>query len=80
MHVRRYSIAVDVHRRADVRVARHWRSVIDTLPIQLAAERLSRMRGVDCDSFRVCSFVVEDEHGLWHKKAVPTDRLQSRNS
>lgn len=51
-----------------------WQFVIDVLPIQLAAERLSRMAGVDCDSFRVCSYIVEDEHGLLHKKAeVPQD-------
>jgi glucosamine--fructose-6-phosphate aminotransferase (isomerizing) len=46
-----------------------WQFAIDVLPIQLAAERLSRLVGVDCDSFRVCSFVVEDEHGLLRKKA-----------
>jgi fructoselysine-6-P-deglycase FrlB-like protein len=47
----------------------HWQFVVDVLPIQLAAERLSRMSGVDCDSFRICSYVVEDEHGLLGKKA-----------
>jgi glutamine---fructose-6-phosphate transaminase (isomerizing) len=47
----------------------HWQFVIDVLPIQLAAERLSIMSGVDCDSFRICSYVVEDEHGLLGKKA-----------
>jgi glucosamine--fructose-6-phosphate aminotransferase (isomerizing) len=47
----------------------HWQFAIDMLPIQLAAERLSRLRGVDCDSFRICSYVVEDEYGLAPKKA-----------
>jgi glucosamine--fructose-6-phosphate aminotransferase (isomerizing) len=47
----------------------HWQSVVDILPVQLAAERLSRMSGVDCDSFRICSYVVEDENGLLHKQA-----------
>jgi glucosamine--fructose-6-phosphate aminotransferase (isomerizing) len=47
----------------------HWQFVIDVLPVQLAAERLSRLAGVDCDSFRICSYVVEDEHGLLRKKA-----------
>ena len=47
----------------------NWQFVIDVLPIQLAAERLSRMSGVDCDSFRICSYIVEDEHGLLHKQA-----------
>lgn len=46
-----------------------WQFAIDMLPVQLAAERLSRLRGVDCDSFRICSYVVEDEYGLAHKKA-----------
>jgi len=49
----------------------HWQFVIDVLPIQLAAERLSRLAGVDCDSFRVCSYIVEDEHGLRKKAEVP---------
>jgi fructoselysine-6-P-deglycase FrlB-like protein len=47
----------------------HWQFAIDMLPIQLAVERLSRLRGVDCDSFRICSYVVEDEYGLVNKKA-----------
>ena len=46
-----------------------WQFIIDVFPIQLAAERLSRMVGVDCDSFRTCSYVVEDEQGLLPKKA-----------
>ena len=50
----------------------HWQFAIDMLPIQLAAERLSRLAGVDCDSFRICSYVVEDEHGLLSKKAEAT--------
>jgi glucosamine--fructose-6-phosphate aminotransferase (isomerizing) len=41
-----------------------WQFLIDIIPAQLAAERLSRLSGVDCDSFRLCSFVVEDEYGL----------------
>jgi hypothetical protein len=45
-----------------------WQFVIDVLPVQLAAERLSRLSGVDCDSLRICSYVVEDEHGLLGKK------------
>jgi glutamine---fructose-6-phosphate transaminase (isomerizing) len=41
-----------------------WQFLIDIIPAQLAAEQLSRMSGVDCDSFRYCSFIVEDEYGL----------------
>ena len=46
----------------------HLQFVFDVVPAQIAAERLSRMAGVDCDSFRVCSYIVEDENGL-RKKA-----------
>jgi glucosamine--fructose-6-phosphate aminotransferase (isomerizing) len=45
-----------------------WQFILDIMPIQLAAERLSRLAGVDCDTFRVCSFIVEDEYGLLGKK------------
>lgn len=41
-----------------------WQFLADTIPAQLAAERLSRLSQVDCDSFRVCSYVVEGEYGL----------------
>ena len=38
--------------------------VIDVIPAQIAAERLAALRGEDCDSFRLCSYIVEDEGGL----------------
>jgi glutamine---fructose-6-phosphate transaminase (isomerizing) len=41
-----------------------WQFLVDIIPVQLAAEQLSRLSGVDCDSFRFCSFIVEDEFGL----------------
>ena len=41
-----------------------WQFLIDIIPVQLAAEYLSRLSGVDCDAFRLCSYVVEGEHGL----------------
>jgi len=41
-----------------------WQFVVDVVPAQLAAEHLSRIRGVDCDSFRLCSYVVESEGGI----------------
>lgn len=41
-----------------------WQFVVDMIPAQLAAERLSRLRGVDCDTLRLCPFIVEDESGL----------------
>jgi hypothetical protein len=45
-------------------VPAEWQFVIDILPAQLAAEYLARLAGVDCDSFRICSYIVEDEYGL----------------
>jgi glucosamine--fructose-6-phosphate aminotransferase (isomerizing) len=41
-----------------------WQFVIDAVPAQIAAERLSRLRGVDCDAFRLSSYVVQSEGGL----------------
>ncbi len=45
-----------------------WQFLIDIIPAQLMAERLSQLSGVDCDTFRLCSFVVEDEGGLLPKE------------
>ena len=53
----------------------NWQFLIDIIPAQLAAERLARLSGVDCDSFRYCSFIVQDEFGLLGEKAaVPKDQ------
>jgi glucosamine--fructose-6-phosphate aminotransferase (isomerizing) len=49
-----------------------WQFLIDIIPAQLAAERLARLSGVDCDSFRFCSFIVEDEYGLLREEARAT--------
>jgi glutamine---fructose-6-phosphate transaminase (isomerizing) len=45
-----------------------WQFVIDIIPAQLAAERLAGLSGVDPDTFRLCSYVVEDEAGLLPKE------------
>ena len=42
----------------------HWQFLIDIIPAQLAAERLAELAGVDCDSFRFASYIVEDDYGL----------------
>jgi hypothetical protein len=47
-----------------------WQFLIDVFPAQLAAERLARMSGVDSDSFRSCSYIVEDDWGLLHEKVT----------
>lgn len=44
-----------------------WQFAVDVIPMQLAVETLARRRGVDCDAFRVCSYIVENEHGLLGK-------------
>jgi glutamine---fructose-6-phosphate transaminase (isomerizing) len=46
------------------RSPRGWQFLIDVIPAQLAAERLSRLRGVDCDSLRFCPYIVENEGGI----------------
>ena len=45
-------------------IASEWQFLIDIIPAQLVAERLARLSGVDPDTFRLCSFVVEEESGL----------------
>ena len=51
-----------------------WQFLIDIIPAQLAAEKLARMFGVDSDTFRYCSFIVEDEYGLLAKKEDSSKR------
>jgi len=46
------------------RSPRGWQFLIDIIPSQLAAERLSRLRGADCDSLRFCPYIVENEGGI----------------
>jgi glucosamine--fructose-6-phosphate aminotransferase (isomerizing) len=54
-----------------------WQFLIDIIPAQLAAERLAQISGVDCDSFRFCSYIVEDEYGLLREEAgAPQDQKQ----
>src|SRR6266478_1635971 len=52
-----------------------WQFLIDIIPAQLAAEKLARLSGVDSDTFRYCSFIVEDEYGLLQQKSgSPNDK------
>jgi glutamine---fructose-6-phosphate transaminase (isomerizing) len=46
------------------RSPRGWQFLSDIIPAQIAAERLSRLRGVDCDSLRFCPYIVENEGGI----------------
>ena len=51
------------------RIAADWQFLIDIIPAQLVAEAMARRTGVDCDSFRICSYIVEGEYGLREKVA-----------
>ena len=42
-------------------IPREWQFLIDIIPIQVAAERLAGRAGRDCDSFRLCSYIITDE-------------------
>lgn len=44
-----------------------WQFLIDIIPAQLVAEKLAALSGVDCDTFRLCSFVVEHDGSLLRK-------------
>ena len=44
-----------------------WQFLIDIIPAQLTAEKLARLSGSDPDTFRLCSFVVDDDGGLLPK-------------
>lgn len=60
-----------------------WQFLVDVIPMQLAAEVLAGRRGVDCDSFRVCTYIVENEHGLLgknHPLRLNGGRVGSKNA
>ena len=59
----------------------HWQFLGGTIPAQLAAERLACLLGVDCDSFRFASYIVEDDHRLLPNGIAPSlssDRNQTK--
>jgi len=47
-------------------IRREWQFLIDIIPIQLAAELLAHAGNQDCDTFRLCQYIVEDEGGIIH--------------
>jgi glucosamine 6-phosphate synthetase-like amidotransferase/phosphosugar isomerase protein len=51
-------------------IAPNWQFLVDIIPAQLAAEHLARLQGVDCDSFRNCSYVVDGEFGLMSEEVA----------
>src|SRR3984893_3509120 len=48
-----------------------WQFLFDIIPAQLAAENLSRIAGVDCDSFKNCPYIVRSEYGLITDEVAP---------
>jgi glutamine---fructose-6-phosphate transaminase (isomerizing) len=47
-----------------------WQFLVDILPAQLASEQLARLRGEDCDRFRFCANVIENESGISGRPAA----------
>ncbi len=45
-------------------IRREWQFLIDIIPIQIAAELLAHAGKQDCDTFRLCQYIVEDEGGI----------------
>jgi glucosamine--fructose-6-phosphate aminotransferase (isomerizing) len=45
-----------------------WQFLFDIIPAQLAAEHFANLLHVDCDSFRVCSYIVRGESGLLNRE------------
>jgi len=43
---------------------REWQFLIDIIPIQIAADLLAHAGNQDCDTFRLCQYIVEDEGGI----------------
>jgi glucosamine--fructose-6-phosphate aminotransferase (isomerizing) len=41
-----------------------WQFMVELMPARLLVESVSRVRGVDCDRFQFCPFVVASEEGL----------------
>jgi glucosamine--fructose-6-phosphate aminotransferase (isomerizing) len=46
------------------KISAQWQFVLEIIPIQLVAESLSHLASQNCDAFRICSYIVEEEGGL----------------
>jgi hypothetical protein len=57
-----------------------WQFLLDILPDQLAAECLAQRNSQDCDSFRICSYIVEEEGGLLPEKKSGSRELPKGES
>jgi glucosamine--fructose-6-phosphate aminotransferase (isomerizing) len=45
-------------------IRREWQFLLDIIPIQMTAEVLAQANNQDCDTFRLCQYIVEDEGGI----------------
>jgi glucosamine--fructose-6-phosphate aminotransferase (isomerizing) len=50
-----------------------WQFLVELMPVRLLIERIARARGVDCDVFRFCPYVVDREGGLGEGEKRPRD-------
>ncbi|HWR50119.1 MAG TPA: SIS domain-containing protein [Bryobacteraceae bacterium] len=41
-----------------------WQFLVDIIPAQVAAEQLAHLRGENCDAFRYCPYIIEQQAGL----------------
>jgi glucosamine--fructose-6-phosphate aminotransferase (isomerizing) len=57
------------------KIPAQWQFLTDVFPVQLAADRLALLAGVDCDLFRFASYIVEDDFGL-----LPNGVASSQNT
>jgi glutamine---fructose-6-phosphate transaminase (isomerizing) len=54
----------------------HWQFLLDVVPAQLAVEKLAEIAGVDCDSFRFASYIVDQDTGLALGKNIASPHLE----
>jgi glucosamine--fructose-6-phosphate aminotransferase (isomerizing) len=45
-------------------IGREWQFLLDIIPVQMTAEVLAKANHQDCDTFRLCQYIVEDEGGI----------------
>ena len=45
-------------------IKREWQFLLDIIPVQMTAEVLAQVNHQDCDTFRLCQYIVEDEGGI----------------
>jgi len=60
-------------------VPAEWQFVLDIIPVQIAAESLAALGNQNCDEFRLCQYIIEDEGGLLSSESpLPERRNRSK--